>query len=458
MIKNFIAAFNIKWLLLLVFVSVTWVNLNHERWHSKNVILHDITNYYSYLPACFIEKDISLSFLKKEVSPSKIYLYTPNKAPNGNYVIKMSMGMAISYLPFFFVAHVFAKIFGYETSGFSEPYHFAILLSSLFYFLIGLYFLFKVLEKYFTKATSLLTLFCICFATNVFYYLTIGAGLAHIVGFTLIAMFIYYSIKWHYQQKIITTVILGLLCGMATLVRPVNILIVLFFIFYDIKSLNDAKLKMKFLFSNLKQLLMMGIVFFLVVSPQLMYWKFVTGHYLFNSYVGEHFFFNNPHVFEGLLSFRKGWLIYTPIMILSLIGLVNLKSFLPSFFYTTLIFFAVYCYVVFSWWCWWYGGSFGQRVLIDVYPLLAIPFAAFLNHIQKQYAIKKQVTYSFIIFCLLLNWVQTAQAKYNIIHYDSMTRQNYFKIFFTMTKAEDREKYLQHPDYEKALRGEDEYE
>jgi hypothetical protein len=300
MLKNFISAFNIKWLLLLVFISVNWVNINHNRWQSKNVILHDITNYYSYLPACFIEKDITLSFLKKEISPNKIYLYTPNKTPNGNYVIKMSMGMAISYLPFFSIAHIFAKVFGYETTGFSEPYHFAILLSSLFYFLIGIYFLFKILEKYFTKAISLLTLFCICFATNVFYYLTIGAGLAHIVGFTLITMFLYYTIKWYQQPKYSLAVVLGLILGMATLVRPVNILIALFFLMYDIKSFSEASLKMKFLFSNFKQLFIMGIVFFLVVSPQLMYWKFVTGDYLFNSYVGEHFFFNNPH--DGELS------------------------------------------------------------------------------------------------------------------------------------------------------------
>lgn len=458
MLKNFIAAFNIKWFLVLVFISVTWVNINHERWYSKNVILHDITNYYSYLPACFIEKDMSFSFLKNEKTPNKIYLYTPNKAPNGNFVIKMSMGMAISYLPFFSMAHLFAKMFGYETNGFSEPYHFAILLSSLFYFLIGIYFLFKTLMRHFTKAISLLTLFCICFATNVFYYLTIGAGLAHIVGFTLVTMFIYYSIQWHYQPKIITTVFLGLILGMATLVRPVNVLIALFFLLYDVKSFKDTKLKLKFLFSNLHQLFLIGIVFFLVVSPQLIYWKYITGHYLFNSYVGEHFYFNHPHVFEGLLSFRKGWLIYTPIMLISLIGISNLKSTLPSFYFTTIVFFVMYCYVVFSWWCWWYGGSFGQRALIDIYPVLALPFAAFLTNIKKQRQFVKNVVYSWMVICLLLNWLQTTQAKYNIIHYDSMTKESYFKFFFTMTKTNDREKYLKHPDYEKALRGEDEQE
>jgi hypothetical protein len=48
------------------------------------------------------------------------------------------------------------------------------------------------------------------------------------------------------------------------------------------------------------------------------------------------------------------------------------------------------------------------------------------------------------------------QSKYNILHYDSMTWENYREIFFTATTKPDREKHLKHPDYEKALRGEEE--
>jgi hypothetical protein len=48
------------------------------------------------------------------------------------------------------------------------------------------------------------------------------------------------------------------------------------------------------------------------------------------------------------------------------------------------------------------------------------------------------------------------QAKYNIIHYDSMTKESYLKVFFTTSKTADRENYLSHPNYEKAKRGEDE--
>lgn len=449
--------FNIKWILALTFISVIWVNLNHERWKSKDVITHDIMNYNSYLPALFYEKDLLLSFLADTINQNiESRLYSPNHTPQGKPVIKMSMGMAITYFPFFILAHIYSKIFDYPANGFSEPYHFAILFSSLFYYLIGLLFLWKILRYYFSEAISSLTLICLTFGTNVFAYLTLGAGMAHPINFSLTAIFLFYTLQWHQHPGIRTAVLIGCVGGFLTLVRPINILVFIFFFLYDIKSLAEVTAKIKWLNSYKFHLLTIFLFVFLIFTPQLIYWKYVTGQFLFNSYVGEHFYFNKPHIFKALFGFRKGWLIYTPIMLFSLGGFFLLRDELKKFKLALTVFLLVYLYVAFSWWCWWYGGSFGQRGLIDIYPLLAIPFGAFLLKVETQTILVKKCVYSLLTFFILLNLFQTMQAKYNIIHYDSMTRKNYFEVFFTTTKKPDREKYLKHPDYQKAMKGEDE--
>ena len=46
----------------------------------------------------------------------------------------------------------------------------------------------------------------------------------------------------------------------------------------------------------------------------MLYWKHIMGTFFFYSYDQEGFFFGNSHVLDGLLSYRKGWFIYTPIM------------------------------------------------------------------------------------------------------------------------------------------------
>jgi hypothetical protein len=453
-----ISIFKIQVILILVTISVTWVNFNQTLWINLNVVKHDVTNYYSYLPAFFYENDLSLSFLNDTVNQTvEKQLYVPNYTPEGKRVIKMSMGMSVSYLPFFALAHVCAKYFNYSVNGFSQPYQFALQFSSLFYFLIGLWFLWKVLRIYFTNKVSTLTLFLISFATNIFFYLTIKAALSHIVGFTFISMFIYFTIKWYQKFQFHYILIIGLIGGFLTLVRPINFLVFLFFALYGIQTSNDFLKRIHLFLEKKIAIITMCILVFLVVLPQLLYWKYVSGHYFFNSYVGEHFFFNNPHLIEALLGFRKGWLIYTPIMLFSIVGFFMIKGYIKTLSLALIICVGIYVYVAFSWWCWWYGGSFGQRVMIDIYPFLAIPLATFITYIFTQPKKIRQLIGVVFIFFTILNLFQTMQAKYNIIHYDSMTMENYFRVFGTITKKPDRDKYLKAPDYESAKLGKKEF-
>ncbi|MEI8135875.1 MAG: hypothetical protein WCH21_00950, partial [Bacteroidota bacterium] len=339
----------------------------------------------------------------------------------------------------------------------TDPYHFAIQSSSLFYFLIGLIFLLRILKLYYKNEVIFITSLSIVFGTNIIYYLSNGAGMAHPVDFALIAAFIYYTIKWHHTQTFKLSIIIGFLIGFITLVRPINIVVFIIFLLYNVNSLNDLIEKIKFLLKEYKHILIISICGILLFIPQLIYWKWVSGNFFINSYVGEKFYFNNPHLIDGLFSFRKGWLIYSPIMIFSLIGFYYLRKGNKSFFTSFLIFIVLYFYLVFSWWCWWYGGSFGQRALIDIYPVLALPFAAFISHIKSNKVLKKNLVYISIFLLILLSIFQTMQAKWNTIHFDSMTKEAYFDAFFRLTKNPEREKFLKHPDYDEARQGNDEY-
>jgi len=442
----------------LTIIVVVWVNFNMVRWQKKDVIDHDVAFYYSYLPSVFYHHDISQQFLNQPENNHLIALFEyPPKAPNGNYVFKSTMGMSITYLPFFIAAHYYAKIIGEPLDGYSEPYQFAIQFSSLVYFVLGLFFLIRVLRSYFPDSIVSLSLLILVFGTNALYYLIFGAGMSHAVDFFLVSIFLYYSIQWHKQGTLKNSLSIGIIGGLLTLIRPINILIFLLFLLYDIKNISDFKSKIKLFLNSKFSITLILLSAFLIVLPQLLYWKYQTGSYFFNSYVGEHFFFNRPQIINGLFSFRKGWLIYTPIMIFALIGFYHLRKLHREFFSSSIFLFLIYIYVAFSWWCWWYGGSYGQRSLIDIYPVLALPLASFLLTIQQCGAIKKKIIYSIISLLIILNIHQTFQAHWNNIHYDSMTKAAYFDTFFRFSKNPEAEKYLKHPDIDKAKAGLDEY-
>jgi hypothetical protein len=181
-----------------------------------------------------------------------------------------------------------------------------------------------------------------------------------------------------------------------------------------------------------------------MLSFQLILWKWKTGQFFYFSYQGEGFDFSNPHVWECLVGFRKGWLVYTPIMLFGILGLFirdkALKPFMPAIPIILIVLF----YVLSSWWCWWYGGSFGFRPMVEWYALLAIPFAALVNKIG---GIKRRIFGVFIGLLILLNMFQTHQYNYQTIHWDAMTWPAYKKVFLKRLPPKDFERYLDTPDY-----------
>jgi ABC-type transport system involved in multi-copper enzyme maturation permease subunit len=112
-------------------------------------------------------------------------------------------------------------------------------------------------------------------------------------------------------------------------------------------------------------------------------------------------------------------------------------------------------YVLFSWWCWWYGGSFGMRALIESYVFLSIPMACFFTWVSGKRSLAYMVSV-FTILCIALNIYQSFQYKYSVMSYDSMTARAYARIWGKMEIPKDIDKYLDHPDYNKALNGHEE--
>jgi hypothetical protein len=117
-------------------------------------------------------------------------------------------------------------------------------------------------------------------------------------------------------------------------------------------------------------------------------------------------------------------------------------------------------YLVSCWWCWWYGGSYSMRALIQIYPYLAITFAGMLQYIYVKSHLKKAVKYSFGVLIFLLVLLQMKfwfQSKKGFIHYDSMTTKAYLFILpkMELNGAETQIFYslVRSPDYKEAKLG-----
>jgi hypothetical protein len=432
--------------------------LNLGQWKKNNSIAADAISYYAYLPAAFIYHDLTLDFLEKPDCPKDVVMW-PSRASNNRKVIKTSMGMAFFYAPLFFLAHGAALLFHYPATGYSPIYHLFVGYSSMLYLFLGLLYLRKILLRYFSEQITCCTIVLIGLGTNILFYYTVDTLSAHMVGFFLVSAFLYYTIRWHENQRIAYLICLGVLLGLLTLVRPTNLLVGMLFVVYSVYDRASLKEKVMLLRAHMFHLLMLPLLTILIFLPQLLYWKMQTGHYFFNSYVGERFYFSNPHIVYGLFSYRKGWLLYSPLFLLFFGGWFWLKGPLLKWRAAILLFYGVMTYVVFSWWCWWYGGGYGMRAYVDFYGLFALPVAAALHAIwQARNNWYPRVLFPLCVLLLLLNITQTYQCKRNIIHYDSMTRAAYWARFIRFDDETDYTRsLLKAPDYDKAKRGEEEY-
>src|SRR5207245_1433674 len=76
-----------------------------------------------------------------------------------------------------------------------------------------------------------------------------------------------------------------------------------------------------------------------------------------------------------LFSVDRGVFFWAPVLLLSLIGLVLIRRYLKEWVLPLYVFLPVWLWLMASWESWQFGESYGHRVFIDIFPLLALALA-----------------------------------------------------------------------------------
>jgi hypothetical protein len=424
------------------------------RWHRGKVIDADVISYYSYLPAVVVHGDITMNYAPgNDFFADKVWGVTWKEGFGP--VQKYTMGLSWLYAPFFLAGHGTALLLGFEADGYSAPYTFWLQLSAIFYLVLGMVWLRKVLRTYFSDGITALTLLALAFGTNLYYYSHGQAAMPHVYLFALISGLLWFTIQFYANPSWRNVLILGLIASLITLVRPNHILMWAIPMGFGLTSVATIRERFRFWKRHFPKLLLFPLVQAIILTPQILYWNLMTDHWIYYSYGDESFFWTDPQVLKVWFSYRNGWLVYTPLMALGVAGLLLLRKYARDFSIVVPFVFALGTYVISCWWCWWYGGSFGQRVFIDFYPMLALGFAGMLTQIQSFLHSKVTKSVALAIFTLMigLNIFQTFQYGRGVIHYDSMTARAYWNAFGRDRRSPTQAQELEAPDYEAAKRG-----
>ena len=449
--------------LVVCFLMLAATHLYYPKWEQAGgeaTLSYDVSGYYLYLPAAFIYHDLKkVAFL-----PEVIEQYRPTDDPyqtfthdSGNEVMKYSLGQAVAFSPFFALAHAYALVSDdYPADGFSRPYQLGISLGSLLIGFLGLFVLMRVLRLYFPDAPVAVTLLTITCATNYLNYTAIDGAMTHNYVFTYYALLLLathhlYAHRDRPNGWLFPAI--GLLLGLMALTRPTEILAAILPLAWGVQlNASSIRSRLGFFGDHISGIATAVICCAAVGSLQLVYWHYVTGDWIVYSYQDQGFDWLHPHLIDGLFSYKAGWLTYTPVMWLALLGFLPLYFRRDGLVTAPLIHVVLFIYVAFAWSVWWYGGSLGQRTMVQAYPVLAFPLAAFLSWAARSRFWMRAIVGALLVLCTAHNLWFTHQAhRGGLFVVEWMNRAYYWRTLFTFEVDPEDKLLLDNPEFYRGI-------
>lgn len=388
----------------------------------------DGNGYYYYLPATLIYHDFSYSFYDNEKNKIKP-IYKPYLTPyiNNQLVNKYYCGTALCLSPFFICGMAVSAIAGTPINGYTDTFLMLVSIAGIIYFLLAVFLLIEI-GKFFSvpEKISFWTALLFFFGTNLYHFTIQEPSMSHLYSFFAVALFFYLLTKVIPSPSKQKLFFLGLSLGLVALIRPPNLIIILFvpFFFHSLKEFVDFVKAL--ITKQFWGLLLMLLAFFLMLSIQSFFYYIQTGDFFIMAYPGETFDFEDPEIMNILFSYRKGLFLYTPLIFVALLFIVfaGKDGYKKAITFITL---GVFLYITASWWCWTYGGGLGNRPFIDIYPIIIITVLYLFNKVKRP---TKFIVITLCVPFVFINQLMAYQYANRMMNtIGNITKEDYWDLF-----------------------------
>lgn len=341
---------------------------------------------------------------------------------HGHRFLKYSFGVALCQSPFYLIAALFESPSQDLTQIFFVEALLICVGASLFTAL-ALFYVFKTGSLLGFRVTSnLLAVITLYVGTNLLCYSAVEPFMSHLYSLFAISGFTYHLLffKDNQQKKHLYAGLLFLILVIA--IRPFNAMIVFPLLIYVSYVLRSFQILIK------SSLVILGTYLL-----QILLWYLQSGSLIYTSYVGEGFNWGHPEFFNVLFSFRKGLLMYSPLLLFGVTGLLFLFKQHKQLTLCCFIILLIYTYCISCWWHWPFGDSFGHRAFIDSYLFFGIGIGALYHHVKK---IVFKVFFGIVtLLGVFLNIIQTWQYSAGILPAEYITMDKYFYQFLYVDDA-----------------------
>lgn len=372
------------------------------------IVNGDTIQYYAYLRSLAIDRDVDFTneyqALYTGTDPAaNVWLRT--KTPGGRPPNLMSIGPAVLWAPAFFATYILLLLlrpFGVVVSldGFAMPFPLSAGVAGVVYATLGAYFCYRACRLLFPQGAAFWGTLVAWLATPAIYYSVISPAYSHATSLFTCALFSYVWLRTQGDGRMRRYVWLGLLAGLAALVRWQDVIVLVLPAFELLHSLAKRRVRSG---AAVRRAIAMGCTAIAVLMPQLWAWRAIYGHFILMPQGGDFMHWTEPALVSILFSLRHGLFSWTPAVLLAVLGFYGLVRRNAALGWSAVVIFLIAVYVNASVSDWWAGEAFGARRFVGYTVLFALGMAAvFTGHFWQRHI-------------ALLRWTAVTLVAYNVL-------------------------------------------
>ncbi len=389
----------------IVYVAAFTVFPRHGR-----IIDGDAIQYYAYLRSLVVDRDV-------DFTNDYRLLYRPTDGGNADNVWLrtttsrgrppnvMSIGPALLWAPAFLATYATLALLrplglAIPLDGLAAPFLLSVGLAGIAYATLGAFFCYRSCRLLFAARPALWGALAAWLATPAVYYSLISPAYSHATSLFASALFCYVWLKTRGGDSIRRDVWLGILAGLATLVRWQDVVIL-------VLPLSElawavAKGRSRLASSALHASVMLGVVVTLLL-PQFFAWQAIYGRFFLVPQGGGFMQWTSPALISVLFSLRHGLFSWTPAVLVAVIGFYYLvrRDAVVGWSAAAVFLLAVYINAAVS--DWWAGEAFGARRFVGYSVVFALGLAALFasDFWQKRPVLQRSTAVALVVYNLL---------------------------------------------------------
>lgn len=376
----------------------------------------DEVEYFSYLRSLWFDHDVSFEneyryFYEHRIAqtPDFHQTFLELETATGRRINYGTIGCAILWAPFYAVADVTTRVWRsmgrpIEADGYSQPYVSAVAYGSAFYGFVAIVMAVAVTRQLMRKY-ELSSGVAVWLGTPLLFYMYVAPPFSHACSAFAVALFVTVWLRVRQTWSVRGIVVLGLAAALMAMVREQDLFCALGpavdFALAQIKG-QGKRDKGKGEGHKAQGILVavVGCIAFLVgYIPQLIAYQSLNGFPRPSPLVTRKMFWYSPHALQVLLDPEHGFLLWTPLALFALVGLVLLaagprsvisdkaeRRDLRQIAGCMLVMVAMQVYISGAVESWTVAGAFGQRRFVAVTIFLVVGLAAFRRRADSRAA------------------------------------------------------------------------